>query len=406
MATIVIAGASLAGGRAAETLRAEGFDGRVVLVGEEPERPYERPPLSKQYLAGHQPRERLFLRPAEYYAEQQIELQLGRRVELVRVAEQQVVLADGEAIAYDQLLIATGCTPRRLSVPGHDLERVCVLRSLADADAIRAVLQPGARVVVVGFGFIGAEVAATCRQVGASVTAIEPLAAPLARVFDPAIGQHLAALHRAHGVQLRLGEGVSALRGHRVVEEVVTTSGAVIPCDLVVVGIGVRPADEWLAGSGIARQDGVLVDETCRTNLPGIFAAGDVASWWSPSLSQYLRVEHFDHAQQHGVHAARAMLGYREAYDPLLFFWSDQYDLNIQYLGLHQPGDRLVWRGNPPEPPWAVFFLRDGRVAAALTVNLPREAGAARQLIRKGVVVPEAALQDPATDLRQLARSL
>ncbi|MCS6803081.1 MAG: FAD-dependent oxidoreductase [Chloroflexota bacterium] len=406
METIVVVGANLAGGRAVETLRGEGFDGRVVLIGAERDRPYERPPLSKEYLAGAKERSALFLRPAHYYQDERIELILGVRAERLDAREKTVYLADGRAVPYDKLLIATGAAPRRLNVPGADLPNIFVLRTIADADAIRLALRPGARVVVVGAGFIGMETAATCRQLGAAVTVVEPLSAPLAAALPRAIGEQLAAIHRAAGVQFRFGEKVVGFRGHGRVEQALTDAGAALDCDLAVVGVGVVPEDRWLEGAGIARQNGILVDEFCRTSMPDVWAAGDVANFWHPGLRRRLRVEHYENAQQQGVHAAQSMLGKGVPYAPLLSFWSDQYDRNLQLVGHPEPEDQLVWRGRPPHEPWAVFFLRDGRLAAALTVNMVREQVAARQLIRKGVAVDPAALADPATDLRALARSL
>jgi 3-phenylpropionate/trans-cinnamate dioxygenase ferredoxin reductase subunit len=404
--TIVVVGANLAGGRAVETLRGEGFDGRLVLIGAERDRPYERPPLSKDYLAGAKELDRLFLRPEGYYRDAGIELVLGVPATRLDAAAKIVHLADGRAIAYDKLLVATGARPRRLQVPGEDLANVFVLRTIPDADAIRSALKPGARVVIVGAGFIGLEAAATCRQLGAEVTVVEALEAPLALALPRVIGEHLAALHRAHGVQFRFGEKVVAFRGHSRVEQAITDAGAALDCDLAIVGIGVVPADGWLEGAGVARHNGVLVDELCRTSMPDVWAAGDVAHWWHPGLGRRLRVEHYENAQQQGVTAAQSMLGKGTPYAPVLFFWSDQYDRNLQMVGHPEPNDRLVWRGQPPYEPWAAFFLHDGKISAALTVNMVREHVAARQLIRKGATVDPAALADPDVDLRALARAL
>ncbi|GIW07201.1 MAG: ferredoxin [Dehalococcoidia bacterium] len=406
MERIVVVGANLAGGRAVETLRGEGFDGQIVLIGEERDRPYERPPLSKEYLAGTKEHSKLFLRPAHYYEDERIELLLGQRATRLDAASKTVHLANGHTVSYDKLLIAAGATPRRLRVPGAELTNVFVLRTLPDADAIRAALQRGARVVVVGAGFIGMEVAATCRQLGAEVTVVEPLSAPLEAVLPRQIGEQLAAIHRAHGVEFRFGEKVVGFRGHARVEQALTDSGAAITCDLAIVGIGVVPEDGWLDGAGIARQNGVLVDDLCRTSMPDVWAAGDVANWWHPELRRRLRVEHYENAQQQAVHAAKAMLGNGTPYAPLLYFWSDQYDRNLQVVGYPEPGDQLVWRGRPPHEPWAVFFLREERLVAALTVNMVREQVAARQIIRKGGAVDPAALADLDTDLRALARAL
>lgn len=406
MPTAVIVGAGLAGGRAAETLRQQGFEGRVVLLGAEPERPYERPPLSKDYLWGKREEEEVFLRPAGYYAEQDIDLWLDVHATALDPAAQRLDLADGRALRYDMLLIATGATPRRLNAPGADLDGVLYLRTLRDARALRRRIQSGGRVVVVGAGFIGAEVAASCREAGLEVTMLEALDAPLERALGRAIGLAYAEIHRAHGVDLRLGEGVAALRGHGRVEQVVTASGALIDCDFVVVGVGVSPATGWLDGSGVALGNGVLVDEYCRASAPNVFAAGDVAHWWHPTLGERLRVEHFDHAQHHGVAAARNMLGAGAAYAPVPYFWSEQYDVKLHYVGHASGNDEAVLRGRIGDEAWSVFYLRDGRVRAALAVNRYKDAAAARKIIAAARPVDPAVLADEGSDLRALSKSL
>ncbi|MFN8534218.1 MAG: FAD-dependent oxidoreductase [Dehalococcoidia bacterium] len=406
MTTIVIVGANLAGGRAAETLRREGYDDRIVLVGAEADRPYERPPLSKEFLAGHKPREKVFLRPEHFYSDERIELLLGVRASGLDPAAKVVQLADGRSLGYDKLLVATGSAPRRLKIPGSDLEGVHYLRTVEDSEAIRNGLRPGARLVVVGGGFIGMEVAATARGLGAEVTIVEPLATPLETSLGREIGSQLAEIHRAHGVSLRLGEAVTSFVGAGRVEQVRTSNGLALDCDVVVVGIGVIPEDGWLEGSGIARERGVLTDEFCRTSLPDVWAAGDVTNWWHPVLRERLHVEHFENAQQQAVQAAKSMLGQSDPYAPQLYFWSDQYDRILQMVGHPKADDLMVWRGAPPHEPWAVFYLREGQLVAALAVNMVREFVAARQFMRKGAVVSEQTLADPGVDLRELARSL
>ena len=405
MRTVVIVGASVGGGRAAEALRQEGFDGRVILIGEEPDRPYERPPLSKELLAGTKPDEKVFLRPPEYYAEQAIELWLGARAIRLDPAARTVELADGQSVRYDDLIITTGAYPRRLAVPGADLDGILYLRTLRDAQRIRAAMSRARRVVVVGAGFIGAEVAASCRQAGLDVVLLEALPVPLERALGRQIGEIYAGIHRDHGVDLRVNEGVAAFRGRDRVEQVVTSSGAAVDCDFAVVGVGVAPTVEWLAGSGLAIENGLLVDERCRTNLPGIYATGDVANWWHPTLGERLRVEHDDNAQNQGVAAAQNLLGRGEPYAPVPFFWSDQYDLSLQYVGHASGQDRVVLRGAPTSPSWSAFYLRDGRLRAALAVNRYRDIAAARQLITRQVPVTEEQLADEQVDLRALAKA-
>jgi 3-phenylpropionate/trans-cinnamate dioxygenase ferredoxin reductase subunit len=403
MSNIVIVGASLAGGRAAETLRQEGFDGRIVLGGAEPDRPYERPPLSKDSLWGETTAAAAYLRPEDYYAEQAIELRLGTPATRLDPASRTLHLADGERLAYDRLLVATGAAPRHLAVPGADLAGLLTLRALPDAAALRERLRDGGRVVVVGAGFIGAEVAASCRRAGLEVVLLEVAAVPLERALGGEVGRAYAAIHRAHGVDLRTGEQVVAFRGRGRVEQVVTASGATFDCDFAVIGVGVAPVVDWLAGSGVALQNGVLVDEFCRTSVPDVYAAGDVANWWHPGLGERLRVEHFDNAQHQGVAAARSMLGRGTPYAPIPYFWSDQYAFNLQYVGHASGQDEVVFRGSVAGEAWSAFYLRDGRLRGALAVNRPRERAAARQLIARQTPVTARQLADEGVELRALA---
>lgn len=401
--TVVVVGANLAGGRAAETLRVAGFDGRLVLVGAEPDRPYERPPLSKEFLRGEMPDGKIYLQPLKYYAANRIELWLGTRATRLRPAEPVVELSDGRVLRFDGLLIATGATPRRLAVPGADLPGIAYLRTVRDAKRLRTVLRRRPRVVVVGAGFIGAEVAASARVLGCEVTIIEMLPVPLGRVLGEEVGRAYAALHTAHGVDLRTGETVAAFRGARRVEEVVTASGTALPCDVAVVGVGVVPEVGWLDGSGVAVGNGVLVDELCATSRPGVYAAGDVANWPHPLFGERLRVEHFDNAQEQGVAAAWRMLGERAPYAPVPYFWSDQYDATLQHVGHASPDDEVVFRGQPGGDAWAAFYLREGRLRAALGLNRPREVFGARRLIAAQVHPTREELRDEQVDLRRLA---
>jgi 3-phenylpropionate/trans-cinnamate dioxygenase ferredoxin reductase subunit len=400
---IVIVGASLAGGRAAETLRAEGFDGRIVLVGAEPERPYERPPLSKDVLRGDASDEKVFLRPATYYDEQSIELRLGVHATRLDLRNRQIELATGGTEPFDKLLIATGARPLTLRVPGAHLPGIFYLRTLADARAIRTASKSASNVVVVGAGFIGAEVAASCKMRGLNVTVLEMLPVPLQRGLGDAVGQIYGEIHRERGVDLRLREGIAEFRGNGRLEQVVTASGVTIDCDLAVVGVGVAPETEWLAGSGIHLHNGVVVDEYCRASEPNVFAAGDVANWWHPTLGERLRVEHYENAQNQGVAAARAMLGKGEPYAPVPFFWSDQYDLTLQYVGHATGHDEVVFRGDIASRKFLAFYFREGRLRAALGINRFRDVSAARRLIRDGVAVTPEQLADEQVDLRKLA---
>jgi 3-phenylpropionate/trans-cinnamate dioxygenase ferredoxin reductase component len=407
---IVIVGASLAGASAADTLRRLGYDGRLTLVGAERELPYERPPLSKAVLAGQEDESRVFLRPAAWYEEQEIELRLGVRAMGLDAAKHAVLLDDSaERLPYDRLLLAIGAVPRTLDVAGARLSGVHYLRTLEDARVIVADLAAGGPVVVVGAGFIGAEVASSCRARGLAVTVIEPLAAPMARALGVEVGGVFAELHRAHGVELRLGEGVAAIGGVGRVEEVVTSSGARIPAATVVVGVGVRPADGWLDGSGLARADGVVVDEYCETNLPGVYAAGDLARWpYHPAEGGEtlapVRLEHYDNAIRQAEHAARNMLGERAVYAPVPYFWTEQFGWMAQYIGYAERWDQLVRRGDPASGAGVIFYLDAGRLRAALSFNRPRDLGALRKLVGVGAQIDHALLADDSLDLRELSK--
>jgi 3-phenylpropionate/trans-cinnamate dioxygenase ferredoxin reductase subunit len=400
--TFVIVGASLAGAKAAETLREEGFAGRVVLVGEEAERPYERPPLSKGYLLGTDGLDKVFVHEPGWYAEHNVELRLGTAVTAVDRAAKEVVLAGGERLRYDRLLLTTGSVVRRLDVPGGDLIGIEYLRRLADSDRISAALAEGRRIVVVGAGWIGLEVAAAAVQRGATVTVVEVLDLPLQRVLGDELGRVFADLHREHGVDLRLGTGVREFRGDggRVVA-VVLADGSELPADTVLVGVGIAPATALAEAAGLDVDNGVLVDAALRTSDPDIFAAGDVANAHHPLLGERLRVEHWANALNGGPAAARSMLGHQVSYDQVPYFFSDQYDLGMEYSGYAPPGsyDEVVFRGDQPGREFIAFWLRDGRVLAGMNVNVWDVTDAIQELIRSGRVVDRAKLADPAVPL-------
>ena len=404
-ATIVIAGASIAGARAAETLRAEGFDGKIVLIGAEPALPYERPPLSKGFLQGAVGEDEFTLHPSDWYAEQGIDLRLGTRATILDITAKQIALNNGEAVNYDTLLIATGATPRRLTIPGCELAGIHHLRSVADARAIRDRMETAQSVVIVGMGFIGAEIAAVARQAGKQVIALEAGELPMLGALGREAASRMAWVHRQHGVDLRLNDGATAFRGTDHVEEVVTASGATIACDLVVVGIGVEPATGWLDNSGVRLQRGVVVDEFCRTNVPDVYAAGDVTRSWHPGYGEHLLVEHFDNAGNQGAAAAQSMLGKGEPYAPLPYFWSDQYDLSLQFAGHNTGHDQVVTRGTAESGSWSAFYLREGRFVAALSANRFKDFSAARRLLRAGKTVSAEQLADEGVELKQLLRS-
>ncbi len=392
--TFVIVGAGMAGGKAVETLREEGFDGRVVLLGAEPERPYERPPLSKDYLRGEAERASVYLQEdAGWYAEHDVELRTSTPVASLDVGGRAVVLDGGERIAYDALLLATGAEPKRLPIAGADLDGVHVLRSFADSDALRAVLDAGGRLVVVGAGWIGCEVAASARQRGMEVTVVEPQAVPLEGVLGPELGAFYRDVHRDHGVDLRLGDGIEAIEGSGRAERVRTSAGAVLDCDAVVLGVGVAPRIA-LAEGALDVDNGILVDAALRTSAEGVFAAGDVANHDHPLLGR-LRVEHWANALEQGPSAARAMLGQDVVYERVPYFFSDQYDVGMEYAGHSRPDDEVVFRGDPATREFIAFWLRDGRVTAGMNVNVWDVNEHIQALVRDGATVDPARLRDP-----------
>ncbi len=399
----VIVGASLAGGLAAGTLREAGFDGHVVLIGAEEHLPYERPPLSKSFLRGETSFEEALVQPESYYGDNQIETRLQTVATGVDPKERVVLLEGGERVPYDKLLVATGSRNRRLPIPGLDLEGVYGLRTVEDCARIRLDAEPGRSVVVVGMGFIGSEVAASLRTLGMDMTVIERGRAPLERVLGPEVGECLATAHRDHGVRLVFEDTVDRFEGSHRVERVVTAGGLTLPCDFVVVGLGVEPVTGLLAGSGVEVDDGILVDERCRTNVDGIYAAGDVANHFHPVFQRRVRVEHWQHAIRHGEAAAHSMLGGGEPYRDVHWFWSDQYDVSLQYSGFHTDWDDLVVRGSIDDRRFAAFYLKEGRVQAVVTIGRDDDLGRATALIEHRTPVDRDALASEDTDLSALA---
>jgi 3-phenylpropionate/trans-cinnamate dioxygenase ferredoxin reductase component len=401
--TFVVVGASLAGAKAAETLRGDGFDGRVVLVGAEHERPYERPPLSKEYLRGEAGREKLYVHEPRFYADHDIELRLGRTAVRLDTSAQAVTLDDGERLRYDRLLLATGAEARRLPVPGGELEGVLYLRDVEDSDALRARLERGGAVVVVGAGWIGAEVAASARQRGLDVTVVHRGSVPLERVLGRELGAIYRDIHSDRGVRMLPGTGVAGFDGDTAVERVYTTDGRALPCDFVVVGVGVRPRTDLASQAGIAVDDGILVDEHLQTSAPGVFAAGDAASAFHPFYGERIRVEHWANALNQGPVAARAMLGHDDAYEDLPYFFSDQYDVGMEYSGFARAWDRVVFRGDPASGEFVAFWLLDDRVLAGMNVNVWDVAEPIQRLIRERVAVDARRLGDPDVPLAEVA---
>ena len=400
--THVIVGASLAGAKAAETLRDEGFDGRIVLIGSEAERPYERPPLSKDYLRGESGRDKVYVHPEGFYAERDIELRLGSTAVSLDAGAGEVALEDGTRLSYDRLLLTTGSEPRRLPIPGAELDGVLYLRSVEDSDTLRARLDAGGSVVVVGAGWIGCEVAASARQRGLEVTVLDPLGAPLERVLGPELGSIYRDVHTDHGVRMLMETGVEAFEGDGRVERVRTSAGELLDCDFVVVGVGVQPRTRLAAEAGIAVRDGVAVDPQLRTDAEGVFAAGDVASAQHPFYGEPIRVEHWANALNQGPAAARNMLGRGIPYERLPYFFSDQYDVGMEYSGFARSWDRVVFRGDPASREFIAFWMAGDTAIAGMNVNVWDVTDPIQRLIRARVPLEDSRLSDPDIPLEEL----
>ncbi|HKA82608.1 MAG TPA: FAD-dependent oxidoreductase [Acidimicrobiales bacterium] len=367
--TLAIVGASLAGAKAAEAARESGYDGRIVLIGDEAGPPYERPPLSKAVLRGEADPASTRVHADRFYEDHDIDL-VTDRVAAIDTATRRVELSDGDTVAFDAAVVATGAEPRRLAVPGADLRGVRHLRTVDDSVRLGEAIRASSRVAVIGAGWIGSEVAASAREMGADVVLIAPSPVPLGHVLGDEIGEVFRRLHADHGVRLRLGAGVGALCGAGAVEEVVLTDGTTEPADLVVAGVGVTPRTAIAAGSGLAVDNGIVADQYLETNVPAVYAAGDVANAWHPHYGRHLRVEHWANALNQGTTAGRNVAGWREVYDRLPYFFSDQYDLGMEYVGFGSPSDDLVVRGDLDAREFIAFWHRDGAVTAAMNVNV------------------------------------
>ncbi|HVN46388.1 MAG TPA: FAD-dependent oxidoreductase [Steroidobacteraceae bacterium] len=381
---IVIAGGGQAAVQAVDTLRRRGFPGQVTLIGDEPWPPYQRPPLSKKYLAGSLERERLLIRPAAFFADHAITTHFGRRVMEIGRGDRQVRLDDGAVVPYDALLLATGSRPRQLTVPGHDLAGIHYLRTLADADRIRGECAARGRLVIIGGGYIGLEVAATARELGMEVTVLEMAPRLMSRVTCPEVSAFYEAEHTRHGVHIRCNELVRAL--HREprtgrVRSVLTEGGHEYPADLVVVGVGVAPADELARAAGLECENGVVTDVHCRTADAAIYAAGDCASHLNRQYGRHLRLESVDNAFEQGTTVALNMLGNETVHDKVPWFWSDQFDLKLIIIGVGHGYDSAILRGSPASRSFSVCYLRGGELVALDSVNTPKDQMAARKLI-------------------------
>jgi 3-phenylpropionate/trans-cinnamate dioxygenase ferredoxin reductase component len=404
--TYLIVGASLAGARAAETLRAEGFDGPVVLIGSEDEMPYERPGLSKDYLMGKQGREKLYVHPREWYEENNVGLRLGATVTAIDPSAHTVTLADGEELGYSKLLLTTGSSPRQIPVPGADADGVLYLRQVGDSDRLRSAFEGASRVAVIGAGWIGLEVTAAARAAGAEVTVLEMAELPLLRVLGREVAQVFANLHAEHGVDLRFGVQISEITvSDGKADGVRLADGTHIAANVVVVGIGITPNVDLATAAGLTVDNGIVTDAQLRSSDPDIFASGDVASAFHPMLGKHVRLEHWANARHQPPAAAKAMLGQEVSYDRVPYFYTDQYDLGMEYAGYVEPGgyDQVVFRGNVEGREFIAFWLAaDGRVLAGMNVNIWDVNDAISALVRSGKPVSADALADASVPLDSL----
>jgi 3-phenylpropionate/trans-cinnamate dioxygenase ferredoxin reductase component len=397
----VIVGAGLAGAMAAQTLREEGFDGRLILIGDEAEPPYERPPLSKEYLRGELA-EKPYVHAAELYAENQIELWTSTRVIGIHTGLQELLLEGNERLGYDRLLLTTGGRPRRLDVRGADLAGVHYLRTVADSEAIARRIEAKGHLVVVGSGWIGAEIAASARQKGCQVTVLERSSLPLERVLGPKVGQIYLDIHRQNGVEFLPETTVERFEGAGAVERVITRDGASIETDFVVVGVGVAPRSGLAEAAGIPVDNGILVDAGLKARVAGVFAAGDVANAEHPFYRRRIRIEHWANARGQGEAAAKAMLGQPVSYDEIPYFFSDQYDISMEYSGFAAAWDDVVFRGDIEARQFMAFWIQDRRVLAGMNVNVWEVNDSIRDLIRSRQQVDSARLRDVDVPLDEL----
>ena len=409
--TFVIVGASLAGAKTAEALRKEGFDGRIVLLGDEAERPYERPPLSKDYLMGRSEKDKIYVHPEGWYSEYQVDLRLHTRVTAVDAARHEVSTNRGEPIGYDKLLLATGSSPRRLTLRGADRHGVFYLRGVKDCEALKSALQTATRLAVIGAGWIGLEVAAAARTLGVEVTVLERGELPLLRVLGRELAQVYADVHHAHGVDLRFGVQVAEITddGQRTTG-VLLADGTQIDAELVVIGVGITPNTELAEAAGLTVHNGIQVDEHLCSSDPDIYAAGDVANAFHPSLHKHIREEHWASALNQPATAAQSMLGHDAVYDRVPYFYSDQYDLGMEYSGYVEPGDydEVVFRGDVGKREFVAFWVKDRIVLAGMNVNIWDLTGAIQTLVSAHREVDTAKLADievPLTEVYQQAQA-
>ncbi|MGE4059340.1 MAG: NAD(P)/FAD-dependent oxidoreductase [Sphingomonadales bacterium] len=400
--TIIVVGAGHAGGQAVATLRQKGFDGRIVLIGDEPYVPYERPPLSKAVLAGEMELERLFLKKETWYQEKQVDFRPNTRVTSIDRRAQTVTTSHGDNLAYDKLLLATGTRVRKLQAPGAKLENIFYLRDIDDTLSIRKQMKPGANVVIVGGGYIGLEVAAVAVKMGCHVTVLEGLERVMSRVVAPEVSDFYTKVHTDAGVIIKTGMAVNGFEGHGKVERVVCADDSSYPADLVVIGVGVIPNVELAAEGDLAVDNGIVVDEYCQTSDDNIWAAGDCTNHPNSLLGRRLRLESVQNAVDQAKTAANAMCGELKEYAEVPWFWSDQYDLKLQIVGLSEPGDEVVIRGNPEDRKFSAIYLRHGQFVAINAINMIKDFMAAKKLIAEDRRIDPAKAADAEVALKDL----
>ncbi len=402
--SVVIAGAGHAAGQTVVSLRQKGFDGQIVMVGEEPYPPYQRPPLSKKFLAGEIELERILLRQARYYEDHDIELRLSTRVEAIDREQKRALLGNGDRVPYDHLVIATGSQVRRLDIPGHGLRGVNYLRTVDDVLRIRESFSAGKRLVVIGGGYIGLEVAAVAVTHGLDVTVLEVLDRVMSRVVAPEVSAFFENIHREAGVKIRCGASPAAeFVGRDHVDTVLLGDGQEMPADLVLIGVGIVPNVELAATAGLQCDNGIVVDEFCRSSDPSILAVGDCTNHPNSLLGCRLRLESVHNAQEQAKTAAATLCGDPKPYAQIPWFWSDQYDVKLQIVGLSGDQDEIAVRGDPATRSFAVFYLRDGKLIAVDAINRPREFMLAKKLIAAGAEFSRHALEDSTVGFKQLA---
>jgi 3-phenylpropionate/trans-cinnamate dioxygenase ferredoxin reductase component len=401
ISTVIIIGGGQAGAQAVDTLRREGFAGRLVLISDEPELPYQRPPLSKKYLSGELAAERLLFRHRAFYDEHRIELRLGTRVAKLHLEARQVELADGEKLTYDRLMLCLGADSRRLTCPGAELPGIHYLRGLADAGAMRAAFKPGVRAVIIGGGYIGLETAATCRKMGGEVTVLEMADRIMNRVVAPRVSQFFAEEHRSHGVKLVCDTRVTSLEGDGAVQRVICADGSQHPADVVIVGVGAVATTALAVEAGLKCDNGIVVDEYCRTSDEAVFAAGDCTNQPSLRYARRVRLESVDNAFEQAKAAALNLLDKPTIYDRVPWFWSDQFDSKLLIVGLSQDYDRQVLRGDPATRSFSVCYLKDRELIAVETINHSKDYMAARKLIADRAKMNLDRLPDPNTPLKE-----